>query len=194
MNLFWLRAALLADPHVVKMPLEYAQLLSNAYYTYGQQSPCGYRETHARHPCSIWVAQSRQHWDAVVQLAFGVLREYTRRFSRVHACWYKIAHMVRSPPRFDKAPPTFKSGTARGQLDSFNDVPLCMPEEFMHESAAVAYHRYYLFKLRTVPRCSRWNRDADNHRRAMHAIAVLGMLCHHLNWKQKKKIKKRKRE
>ena len=172
MNLFWMRAAFLADTHVVKMPLEYAQLLSNTYHAYDQQPPSGYRKTHANHPCAIWTAQSPRHWHAVAQLAFDALREYSRRFHRVHKCWFKIAAMVRKPPVFGKPPP-FKPETKLAEMGPFLDVPLCMPEQFHHPRAPIAYARYYLDKLRTVPKCARWNRAEH---KIMHRAAVTGYL------------------
>ena len=173
MNLFWIRAAFLADCHVVKMPLEYAQLLSTTYYFYEQIPPSGYKKTHAGHPCTIWTAQSARHWHTVAQLAFAALREYTRRFGRVHKCWFKIAAMVRCPPVFHGKPPCFKPETKLAEMGDFIDVPLCMPKTFHHPRATVAYAQYYLNKLRTVPKCARWNRDD---RRFMHFAAVTGYL------------------
>ena len=173
MNLFWLRAALLADPHVVKMPLEYTQLLSTVYYLHQQVPPSGYRATHKAHPCAVWAAQSLRHWRAVAMLAFDALREYARRFGRTHKCYYKVTRMMRQPPIFG-APPTFKESTVLGTHGSFKDVPLCMPVEFHHARASVAYHRYYLHKLHTVPRCSRWYKGK---RRALHFVAVAGSLA-----------------
>lgn len=174
MNLFWMRAAFLADTHVVKMPLEYTQLLSTAYHLHGQEPPSGYRATHKAHPCAIWTAQSLWHWRTVVVLAFDALHEYARRFGRVHKCYFKVTAMMRAPPRFGETPPpAFKPTTVLAEMGRFRDVPLCMPEEFHHPRAAVAYHRYYLHKLRTVPQCARWHRQE---RRAMHYIAVAGVL------------------
>ena len=173
MNLFWMRAAFLADCHVVKMPLEYAQLLSNAYYAHGQTPPSGYRQTHAKHPCSLWTARSTRHWHAVAQLAFEALAEYTYRFGRVHKCWFKITAMVRAPPQFGAAP-SFKEDTVCGEMGDFDDVPLCMPAEFHDARAPIAYVKYYLHKLRTIPRCARWHRREN---KTLHYVAVVGCLC-----------------
>lgn len=157
---------------MVKMALEYTQLLSTAYYLHDQVPPSGYRATHKAHPCAIWTAQSPRHWRAVVTLAFDVLREYTRRFARTHKCYYKVTAMLRKPPRFGK-PPAFKPTTVFADVAYFRDVPLCMPTQFHHPRAAYAYHQYYLHKLRTVPKCRRWNKQENL---AMHRIAISGLL------------------
>lgn len=190
MNLFWMPAALMADCHVVKMPLEYAQLLSNAYYVYDQAPPSTYRQTHTKHPCSIFTAQSMRHWMAVAKLAFAVLREYTRRFGKIHKCWFAIAQMIRQPPDFCAPPPPFGPQTVLGCISvsdmtrclgdsmysySFDDVPLCMEPEFHHERACTAYAKYYVYKLRTIKRCERWNRQAVP--KPFHAVAIMGLVC-----------------
>lgn len=187
MNLFWLRAAFLADTHVVKMSLEYTQLLSTAYHLHGQIPPSNYKAAHKAHPCAIWTAQSINHWLAVAQLAYDTMREYTKRFHKVHKCFPKLCLMLLKKPVFGK-PPAFKDTTVLAQLGPFHDVPLCMEPQFHHRNAAVAYHRYYLHKLHTVKNCARWNRKQHRFMHYAAVISVLQLLMQQVNASRKRKI------
>ena len=70
------------DKHVVKMPIEYAQLLSSALVHYGHDAP--YKETHKNHPCAIWVRKYEGNYTLLYDLAIEVGKEYTRRYGKVH--------------------------------------------------------------------------------------------------------------
>ena len=96
-----LSARLLADRHVVKMPLEAAQVLCTL--TGGP-----YKPTHARHPVTLWAGASRVN--AAWLLAHGgtLCDEYTRRFGRVHACAAVLAGIDLSTlPDRDGTPAVF---------------------------------------------------------------------------------------
>lgn len=88
MNIFYLSrdvkeaARYHVDKHVVKMPIEYAQLLSCAMISVGLEAP--YKETHKNHPCAIWTRSSLAHYQYVWQLADEVGHEYTRRYGKIH--------------------------------------------------------------------------------------------------------------
>ena len=41
-------------------------------------------------------------------------------------------------------------------------VPLCMPPQFYHPNACVAYCNYYLQKLIDLPKCRQWRRHRNN--------------------------------
>ena len=170
MNLFWLHenlrmcVDLYSDVHTYKMLLEATQLLSNAYYFYGETGV--YKKTHARHPCSIWAAQSPAHFDKVAALAAHLAKEYFRRYHKVHKCWAKVMHMRSHPPTFDACdPPAFSEGTVFGTMGAFSDVPLCMDARYHASSATVAYRKYYLHKIIRVPRCRQWKKrkTCENH-------------------------------
>lgn len=88
MNIFWLDddiekcAKYHCDKHIVKMPVEYAQLLSSAAVHYGHLAP--YKETHKNHPCAIWARESEANYALLYDLAVAVGAEYTRRYNKVH--------------------------------------------------------------------------------------------------------------
>lgn len=70
------------DKHVVKMPLEYAQLLSTTMHHYGLDGP--YKVTHQNHPCAVWARQYEGNYEFLYSLALALGEEYTARYSKVH--------------------------------------------------------------------------------------------------------------
>ena len=66
MNIFYLDedteicAQYHCDKHVVKMILEYAQILCTVLHELGQEAP--YRPTHRNHPCTVWARESLDNW------------------------------------------------------------------------------------------------------------------------------------
>lgn len=111
MNIFYLdkdpkkAAKYHCDKHVVKMILESAQLLSSAHYknkirvfpkgSYNKNNPQGiYKLTHENHPCSKWVKKSSGNYLWLCELADNLLKQYTLRYKKKHAChsmieWFK---------------------------------------------------------------------------------------------------------
>jgi len=111
MNIFYLDhdvrkcAEMHNDKHVVKMILEYAQLLSTAHrildgnVSFGV-SPSGrkkviyvladdrdttlYSATHINHPSAIWVRQSIPNYMWLAELLEECCKEYTHRYDKVH--------------------------------------------------------------------------------------------------------------
>ena len=85
MNIFYVEtcptesARALCDKHVVKMPLESAQMLCAPYL----KAP--YRRVHYNHPCTVWARQSKANYEWLLDHAFSLLQEYTNRYSRIHA-------------------------------------------------------------------------------------------------------------
>ena len=70
MNIFYLDEDVIAcarahmDKHVVKMPIEYAQLLSTAHHCLNTpQAKLAYRLTHKNHPSAVWTRSSWLAYD-----------------------------------------------------------------------------------------------------------------------------------
>ena len=47
-------AQMQCDKHIVKMPLETAQMLCSVWHRYGQADRVPYKEAHRNHPCTLW--------------------------------------------------------------------------------------------------------------------------------------------
>ncbi len=91
MNIFYLHedpktcAEMHCDKHVVKMILEYAQLLSTAHHVVdGTPSIDCYKMTHKNHPSAIWARENRSNYMWLVELLDNLLMEYTLRYGKKH--------------------------------------------------------------------------------------------------------------
>ncbi len=115
-----------SDVHVVKMPLETAQILCAALHAHGLPAP--YRPTHLRHPCVIWAAESRRHWRWLRRFGLALGREYTHRFGKVHACEAVMRGLPGAPPLPDAG---------------WRDPPQAMPEAYRGTDVVAAYRAYY---------------------------------------------------
>ena len=73
------------DKHVVKMIVEYCQLLSTTCYVHGIATPDMYKKTHVNHPCAVWVRESNDNYVYLLELTIALLDQYTLRYNKVHA-------------------------------------------------------------------------------------------------------------
>ena len=128
MNIFYLHQDPLecarqhCDKHVVKMAIEYAQLLSTTHRVVDGAPWAGrttngrriirylhndstmninlYKACHVNHPSTIWVRQSKQNYDWLYDMWIHVCNEYTHRYGRVHASMVKLEEiLVLAPDR-----------------------------------------------------------------------------------------------
>ena len=96
------------DKHVVKMIIEYAQLLSTAHRIldgeqYTDLTAAGrriqrwrmkdshdesmlYKASHINHPSAIWTRTSDQNYNWLYDMWCELLGEYTHRYGKTHAC------------------------------------------------------------------------------------------------------------
>lgn len=150
MNLFFLDknpdkcAAAHVDRHCVKMILESAQILSNAY---GGKGP--YKISHINHPMCVWARASRANFRYVVAYMEALCREYTFRYGKVHKSSQHLEFFRNAP-----------EGMVEGQFSQpprcFGELKGILPETDCFVSD---YRRYYnngkrhLFKwkVRGVP-------------------------------------------
>ena len=115
------------DKHVVKMPLETAQMLCTVHHHYGFDDP--YKPAHSNHPCTIWAGQTIENYKWLWRLGMALCDEYTYRYNKTHAC-ERVLAIVRC------APPTL---TARG----YTKFAQAMPDEYKHSDTQIAYQQYY---------------------------------------------------
>jgi hypothetical protein len=116
-------AALHLDKHVVKMPLETAQMLSTVNGGYP------YKATHKNHPCTIWASKSKANYEWLVNLGVELCKEYTHRYGKVHKC-QAVIEQLKNPPEC----------VPDGDLMTFAQA---MPDECKREDAVEAYRAYY---------------------------------------------------
>jgi len=120
-------AQMQCDKHVVKMILESAQMLCTIATQQGFVAP--YRPTHAKHPCTIWTAESRQNWDWLITHALALCAEYTSRYGKTHKSqqhieWCKSLNI--SLPVVGSTP-----------------FAQAMPEQYRNSDPVKAYRAYY---------------------------------------------------
>ena len=79
----------LCDQHVVKMPLEEAQMLCTALWhhapEYAEKQGL-YKPVHQKHPCTLWAMKSRANYMFSWRLYDAMLDEYTHRYGKKHGC------------------------------------------------------------------------------------------------------------
>ena len=72
----------LCDKHIVKMPLEEAQMLCTTVWHYAPE----YAQTHElyKHPCTLWAMESRANFVFAFNLYTSMLCEYHHRYGKWH--------------------------------------------------------------------------------------------------------------
>lgn len=123
MNIFYIShdpeeaARDMVDRHIVKMPLESAQLLSTAHrvldgtptekivnsrkrkqyiLTYPLDNKL-YQATHINHPSAVWVRQRSGNYIWLFDHFVALLDEYTYRYGKVHKCSQLIPYLKNIP-------------------------------------------------------------------------------------------------
>lgn len=92
-------AIYLDDKRLGKMLLESCQMLCTVARMHGIDAP--YRSTHSSHPCTKWVAASRQNWEWLWLHGVALANEWRYRRGKVHAC---VAVLNQLPPSFSLLP------------------------------------------------------------------------------------------
>lgn len=119
------------DKHIVKMPLESAQMLSTLN---APNAP--YKPTHKNHPCTLWAGATTGNYDWLVQLGMALCHEYTYRYGKVHKC-QAVIELLRLAP----------ASVPMGPLTAF---ALAMPDECKQEDAVLSYQKYYRDHKRSI--------------------------------------------
>jgi hypothetical protein len=118
------------DKHVVKMPLESAQMLCTAILL--NDGEAKYRMSHKNHPSSIWARTTRDNFLYLCKLGIALCEEHKYRYDKdkYHASYQVIldcmsqAHLI---PEGD-----------------FTEPPQCMPEEYRASNAVDGYRTFYI--------------------------------------------------
>jgi hypothetical protein len=160
------------DKHVVKMILEYAQLLSTAHRLIdGVQSTeqritktgktrnhkvwvlpdfrdeILYKATHINHPCAVWCRESIGNYMWLWDLLSALTDEYYYRYGQYKGSGAGVHHKVRSSGLLDALAwiPTNMTGLDR------TPFPQCMPDQYkVKDDAVQAYRNLYLGEKRNL--------------------------------------------
>jgi hypothetical protein len=122
----------LCDKHIVKMPIEAAQLLSITSVLCGGIAP--YKSGKWKnHPCAIWVRQSKQHTDWLLVHGKELCNEFYKRYrpngGKHHASLDALLSL--------ETHGTFPVD------NGWKDPPQALPEDVQHEDVITAYRQYY---------------------------------------------------
>lgn len=174
MNIFYLSnnptncAQQHVDKHVVKMTLEYGQLMSTAHRVLDGQPYYGktknnrniqrwllpdsreeivWKASHFNHPSGIWVRQSADHYTWLYSLWLEMLIEYTHRYGKRHAA-------ERMKPVLCVLPKNIP------QVGWLSEPPPAMPDEYKVDTVIQSYRNYYMGDKKSF---ASWkNRDAPS--------------------------------
>jgi hypothetical protein len=133
MNIFYVdrdpvvAAQQLVDKHVVKMPLETAQLLCSAF----PQGVAPYRRTHYNHPSAVWTRQSKSNYKWLIKHGIALCDEYTKRYGKQHKSNIVILWCRDNIDKIEWGE------------DFFTDPPTCMPDECKIGDSVESYREYY---------------------------------------------------
>ena len=128
------------DKHVIKMILEYAQMMSTSHRELDPPSELiepMYKPTHKNHPAAVWVRESDANYKWLYDLWFWLAKEYWWRYDKIHKTWEKLYN------KLSHTPLNIPSG-------NFTSPPLCMPEEYKIDTgnplndAIESYRKYYI--------------------------------------------------
>ena len=131
MNIFYLdespvvAAKVQYNKHVVKMILESAQMLCAIH----PQGDAPYRRAYYNHPCTVWTRESKDNYSWLINHAYALCEEYTRRYSRQH----KSEEVIR--------------WCDKNQLDlpetGLTPHTTCMPDKYKVDCPVQSYRNYY---------------------------------------------------
>ena len=120
----------LCDKHVVKMPLETAQLLSTAVQALYPKANDLYKPTHVNHPCTRWVLESVKNFKWLYFYGVAICEEYSYRYGKMHKSFFIIqraSHYIGVFPKTDNT-----------------KFVLAMPDKYKCDDPIIAYKNYII--------------------------------------------------
>lgn len=147
------------DKHVVKMIIEYAQLMSTAHRLLDgteyidnssgrkikrwllndQRENIVYKASHVNHPSAIWTRSNRATYSWLYSLWVSCLNEYTYRYDKQHACEKLRFALANTPTNMKDS--------------NWYEPPQAMPDECKVKGDSLsAYRQYYIMKKNTFAR------------------------------------------
>ena len=136
MNIFFLSqdpktcAEMHCDQHVVKMIVEYGQMLSTAHRVCGNEDERLYKIAHLNHPSTKWCRAYHDNYHYLLSLWHWLTNEYQNRYYRVHATQKRLQDVIFNIP-------PLPSGAS--------EIPQCMPDKYKSADPIKAYRRFYKY-------------------------------------------------
>jgi hypothetical protein len=140
------------DKHVVKMIIEYAQLMSTAHRVldgelyvdktannrrikrwslpHQHMEDVVYKASHVNHPSGIWTRTSNENYNYLFAMWQALCKEYTLRYGKLHLTQQKLEYILcLEPVNIPKGPLT--------------PMPQAMPDDAKMPNVVDAYRNYY---------------------------------------------------
>jgi hypothetical protein len=155
MNIFFLSMSIRRcakyhfDKHVIKMILEYCQLLSTAWHVLQPEqaqvylhNKLIYKSTHINHPSTKWVREHINNYMYVVRLALQLCKEWRFRYKheRIHACEPKLHFLYNHLPNINSYN---IDKTVKNPKCLTLPLPLAMPDVYKCKNPVKSYRNYY---------------------------------------------------
>lgn len=125
----------LCDQHIVKMPLESAQMVCTNLALLGlkhQYKPC-----FQNHPCTIWARQSSENLSWLLSHGLALCYTYTIRFGKMHKCQSVLQSASKTLHN------AFLEGLVSFPTKGLTKFAQAMPDQFKCEDSVTAYRNYY---------------------------------------------------
>jgi len=144
------------DKHVVKMIIEYAQMLStNHRYLDGQmyfeksantgrnikrwkldddREDHMYKVAHLNHPSTVWARKSKKNYIWLYELWINLCQEYTYRYEKIHLTQTKLENYL------NRVPNNIPDGEWTQPTPAMAHVPQCI----VPNDSLQSYHNYYI--------------------------------------------------
>ena len=133
------------DKHVVKMILEYAQILCTVHHLCNSSpNPKLYKPAFKNHPDTIWARATTGNYCWLYLLFRHLCKEYTYRYNKVHITEKKLLEILNIIPDQIK-------------IGNITRLPQCMFDDVKHKNEIIAYHQFYNIYKR--PFCTWTNRE-----------------------------------
>lgn len=120
------------DKHVVKMIVEYGQMLCTTHHLMSNNPHKKlFKKGFVNHPCTIWVRQTTGNYSYLYLLFCELCREYTFRYSKIHSSEIRLKEILNYIP--ERIP--------EGNMTIFAQA---MPDIYKHKNSIIAYRNYYI--------------------------------------------------
>lgn len=131
------------NKHVVKMPIESAQVLCTVLRERGE-ADMSYKSVYRNHPITRWADSNMLNFHWLNLYGLALCKEYRYRWNRVHATESVLANIYQFTMHYGGIGSTF-----------YNEPPMCVSARFKVLSLVNAYRAYY---LATKSRLFEWSR------------------------------------
>lgn len=152
-------AQLQCNRHIVKMPLESAQMLSTAHRILDGRRLKGpsksgkrlvdiwvhpdpnlddvlYKSVHAHHPCTTWTMETDSNYRWHYEHFLALCDEYTYRYGKLHKSYKNLKEILANPPK------NIPSGPLTSQPLAMKANPECMN----YRDIVGSYRKFYQTK------------------------------------------------